>query len=73
MIVKIQKALLARITGTVAMSLFMMLASMIGIPKMNSPQMFSRISYQIERAYSYFTNLNLKISITTIKSYRFSM
>ena len=41
MLVKIQKALLSGITGTAAMSLFMMLAPLMGIPKMNPPQMLS--------------------------------
>lgn len=43
MILKIQKALLGGITGTAAMSLFMMLAPMMGIPKMNPPQMLSSL------------------------------
>jgi len=43
MIVKIQKALLGGITGTAAMSLFMMIAPFMGIPKMNPAQMLSSI------------------------------
>tara|TARA_R110001583_G_scaffold50403_4_gene157359 strand:+ start:127 stop:282 length:156 start_codon:yes stop_codon:yes gene_type:complete len=39
MILKIQKALLGGIIGTAAMSLFMMLAPLMGIPKMDPPQM----------------------------------
>ncbi len=41
MLVKIPKALLGGITGTTAMSLFMMLAPLMGIPKMNPAQMLS--------------------------------
>ncbi|MGZ2368459.1 DUF6789 family protein [Ancylomarina sp. YFZ004] len=41
MILKIQKGLVGGITGTAAMSLFMMLAPLMGIPKMNPAQMLS--------------------------------
>lgn len=41
MIVTIQKSLIGGISGTAAMSLFMILSPMLGMPKMNSPQMIS--------------------------------
>jgi len=41
MVVKIQKGLVGGITGTAIMSLFMMLAPMMGMPKMDPAQMLS--------------------------------
>ena len=41
MLVKIQKAFLGGIVGTAAMSVFMLVSPMIGLPKMNPPQMIS--------------------------------